>query len=164
MSQQPISPEITFTADHSDSKATVRKILKTTLILSVITIIELALGFTIYKIHNAQGHEGSPGLIMFMKGVIVILSLAKAFYIVSIFMHLGDELRNMIMTIIVPLLLFIWFITAFLWDGHSYKNLRNDYDAHHKEQTNVKPSNQKPADEHGAGHGEEHGEKPGAVH
>jgi cytochrome c oxidase subunit IV len=59
--------------------------------------------------------------------VIVILSLAKAFYIVGIFMHLGDELKNMIMTIVVPLLLFIWFIAAFLWDGNSWKTLRNTY-------------------------------------
>ncbi|MBI2730357.1 MAG: cytochrome C oxidase subunit IV family protein [Sphingobacteriales bacterium] len=60
-------------------------------------------------------------------GVICILSLAKAFYIVSIFMHLGDEVRNLIMTIVVPLLLFVWFIAAFLWDGDSWRNLRKDY-------------------------------------
>ena len=40
-------------------------------------------------------------------------------------MHLGDEIRNLIMTIIVPLMLFIWFIAAFLWDGNAWKNLRN---------------------------------------
>ena len=69
----------------------------------------------------------ADGLKLFLKGVIVILSLAKAFYIVGIFMHLGDELKNMIMTIVVPLLLFIWFIAAFLWDGNSWKTLRNTY-------------------------------------
>jgi hypothetical protein len=42
-------------------------------------------------------------------------------------MHLGEEVRNLIMTIIVPLLLFVWFIIAFLWDGDSWKNLRNEY-------------------------------------
>ena len=62
---------------------------------------------------------------LFLKGVIVILSLAKAFYIVGIFMHLGDELKNLIMTICVPLMLFIWFIAAFLMDGSSWKTLRN---------------------------------------
>ena len=70
-----------------------------------------------------------------MKGVIVILSLAKAFYIVSIFMHLGDEIRNMIMTIVVPLMLFVWFIGAFLWDGNSYRTQRNRYDEFKKQQT-----------------------------
>jgi hypothetical protein len=62
---------------------------------------------------------------LFIKGVIVILSLAKAFYIVGIFMHLGDEIKNLIITICVPLMLFIWFIAAFLLDGNSWKNLRN---------------------------------------
>ena len=50
-------------------------------------------------------------------------------------MHLGDEIRNMILTIVVPLLLFIWFIIAFIADGNSYKNLRNNYDPYFKEST-----------------------------
>lgn len=29
------------------------------------------------------------------------------------------------MTIVVPLVLFVWFIIAFLADGNSWKNLRN---------------------------------------
>ena len=59
------------------------------------------------------------------KIVIGALTLLKAYYIVSVFMHLGDEVRNMIMTVTVPLVLFIWFIIAFLFDGNSWKNLRN---------------------------------------
>jgi hypothetical protein len=102
-------------------KEVVQKIIKTTVILSVITIIELGLGLAMYAWPMGEG------LKLFLKGVIVILSLAKAFYIVGIFMHLGDELKNMIMTIVVPLLLFIWFIAAFLWDGNSWKVLRNTY-------------------------------------
>lgn len=157
MDQHAVSPEVSYHADHGDSKAVVKKIIRTTIILSVITLIELALGYTIYFMNKKGG--GSEGLILFIKGVIVILSLAKAFYIVAIFMHLGDEIRNLIMTIVVPLLLFVWFIGAFMWDGNSYKNLRNNYDRHHKEQNLNKPTNQKPAEE---GHGGE--VKPGNVH
>lgn len=40
-------------------------------------------------------------------------------------MHLGDEVRGMVMSIAIPALLFIWFITALLVDGNSFKNLRN---------------------------------------
>jgi hypothetical protein len=39
------------------------------------------------------------------------------------------------MTIVVPLMLFIWFIIAFIADGNSYKKLRNTYDLHFKETT-----------------------------
>jgi cytochrome c oxidase subunit IV len=67
--------------------------------------------------------------------VIAALTLAKAYYIVSIFMHLGDEIRNMIMTIVVPLMLFIWFIAAFLWDGNAWKNLRNTNAGSHPAET-----------------------------
>ena len=112
------STEITF-HHEAGGEEVIKKIIKTTVILSVITIIELGLGLTMYALPLAAG------LKLFIKGVIVILSLAKAFYIVGIFMHLGDELKNLIMTIIVPLLLFVWFIAAFLWEGDSWKNLRN---------------------------------------
>jgi len=126
--QNSHSPEVTFHhAPAGDEQ--VKKIIRTTVILSVITIIELALGFVIYFMN--KGEDPSQTLILFIKGVIVILSLAKAFYIVGVFMHLGDEIRNFIMTIIVPLLLFIWFIAAFLWDGDSWRTLRNT-DAGHR--------------------------------
>lgn len=132
MEHQATSAEITF-HHHVPGNENVKRIIKTTVILSVITLIELAMGFGIYFIHKNPDY--SHGLVLGIKGCIVILSLAKAFYIVSIFMHLGDEIRNMIMTIVVPLMLFIWFIAAFLWDGNSYKNLRNTYDKHFEERT-----------------------------
>jgi cytochrome c oxidase subunit IV len=112
--------EITFHHEPG-GKEVVSKIIKTTVILSVITIIELGMGLGMYALPMAAG------LKLFLKGVIVILSLAKAFYIVGVFMHLGEELKNLIMTIVVPLLLFVWFIAAFLYEGNSWKNLRNTY-------------------------------------
>lgn len=115
--------EVTFHHEPG-GKEFVQKIIRTTVILSVITVIELALGFVIYFMHKGSAAP-SEFLILFIKGVIVILSLLKAFYIVGVFMHLGDEIKNLIMTIVVPLLLFIWFIAAFIWDGASWRNLRN---------------------------------------
>jgi cytochrome c oxidase subunit IV len=124
------SPEVTY--HHGPSEGTGR-IWKTFWILLIITVIELGLGLLMYAV-------AFPGWInMFIKGVIVILSLAKAFYIVGVFMHLGDEIKNLIMTIVVPLMLFIWFIAAFLWDGNSYKTLRNTYDTHYRETTMEHP-------------------------
>lgn len=123
-----------MTFQHHVSDAEFRKrVKKTTILLSIITVIELSMGLIIYNIH--KGENPSHLLVLMFKGTICILSLAKAFYIVSVFMHLGDEIRNMIMTIVVPLMLFIWFITAFITDGNSYKNLRNKYDKHFKEST-----------------------------
>ncbi|MGG9962152.1 cytochrome C oxidase subunit IV family protein [Ferruginibacter sp. SUN106] len=120
MSAHSASPEITFHAEHSGST---KKIWRTFWLLSIITLIELGIGLAIYNIH--KGENPNATLVLMFKGVVCILTLAKAYYIVSIFMHLGDEIRNMIMTIVVPLCLFIWFIIAFLWDGTSWKNLKN---------------------------------------
>ncbi len=129
---QDNNTEITFHHEY-DREASRKEVVKITVILSVITLVELALGFWLYK---------SPGMSSFMvtlvKGVILILMLAKAFYIVAYFMHLKHELRNLIMTIVVPLLLFVWFIIAFLADGNSYRNLKNTYDPYHKEQSETK--------------------------
>lgn len=114
------SPEISFPPSPGEST---KKIWKTFWILSVVTVVELGIGLSIYNIH--KGANPNDALVLFFKGMVCILSLAKAYYIVSIFMHLGDEIRNFMMTIVIPLLLFLWFIGAFLWDGNSWKNLRN---------------------------------------
>jgi cytochrome c oxidase subunit IV len=119
MSAQITSPVVVTEADT----AHVKKIWKAFWILLVLTIIELILGLTIYYIDKTP--DPSESLILAIKGTICILTLAKAFYIISIFMHLGDEVRNMILSIAMPAGIFIWFIIAFIVDGNSYKNLRN---------------------------------------
>ncbi len=131
--QHPAFEEVTVHHEHADDAVFRKKVRKTTILLSVITVIELAIGLTIYTIH--KGEDPNHLLVLMFKGMVCILTLAKAYYIVSVFMHLGDEIRNMIMTVVVPLLLFVWFIAAFIWDGSSYKNLRNKYDLHFKETT-----------------------------
>lgn len=130
-------PEVTFSTHHDD-KSFYKKVKRTTIILSVVTIIELIIGLIIYNIH--KGPSPSDALVLFFKGLVCILTLAKAYYIVAVFMHLGDEIRNFIMTIVVPLALFIWFIIAFLADGESFKNLRNTFDKHHQEITTTPPA------------------------
>jgi cytochrome c oxidase subunit 4 len=113
---------------HHEPPSSTKRIWKVFWILLIITLVELGLGLSLYALDLPEGLR-----MHLIKGVIIILSLAKAYYIVSVFMHLGDEIRNMIMTIVVPLMLFIWFILAFLGDGNSYKNLRNKYDPYYKE-------------------------------
>lgn len=111
--------------DHNVGGGT-KEIWKVTIILSVLTIVELGLGFWMMGMPDG-------GLRYSIKGTIIILMLAKAFYIVGYFMHLKHEIRNLIMTVVVPLLLFVWFIVAFLYEGNSYNNLKNAYDPYYKE-------------------------------
>jgi cytochrome c oxidase subunit 4 len=133
------------TAAHGEEQSfDTKAIWRTFWILLAITVVELILAI----LHYSTGFP--PKLLL--NGVFVILTLAKAFYIVAEFMHLRHEIKNMIMTIAVPALLFLWFLGAFLWDGDSYKNLRNRYDRHHKEQSEPKKTE---------GHGSQ---KPGELH
>lgn len=126
-------------------KAAKKEIWKVTWILSFFTIVELAIGYYLFKKHSSLSH----GMVLALKGSILILMVTKAFYIVAYFMHLKHEIKNMIMTIVVPLALFIWFIIAFLSDGNSYLNLRNTYDPHFKEQSTIKVEQK---DTHGGSH------------
>lgn len=115
---------------HAEASFSTKAIWRTFWILLIITCIELTIGmFIAPHFHSLK--------IMF-NILYIFLTLLKAFYIVAEFMHLRHELRNLLMTIIVPLFLFLWFIGAFLWDGNSYKNLRNDYDPYKKEQSTIK--------------------------
>lgn len=115
--------EHTAVAHHHDGK---KEVIRVTIILTILTIIELALGFAMMGMENQN-------LRLTIKGIIIILMLSKAFYIVGYFMHLKHEVKNLIMTIVVPLLIFIWFIFAFLYDGHSFNHLKNTYDPYKKE-------------------------------
>jgi cytochrome c oxidase subunit IV len=134
----------THTHGHHDEKHSfdTKAIWRTFWILLIITCIELVVGMFIAP---RFPHETK----IWFNILYIIFTGAKAFYIIAEFMHLRHEIKNMIMTIAVPALLFLWFIGAFLWDGDSFKNLRNTMDPHHKEAKKATPA---------AGHGthEEH--------
>lgn len=115
-----VSPEITFAPEHTGGT---KRIWQVFTLLSIVTVIELIMGYAMTKQAGWVAKDSALG--MFFVGAIVILSLAKAYYIVGVFMHLGSELRNFRLTIVTTLALFIWFVAAFLWDGNSWKNLKN---------------------------------------
>lgn len=122
----------TTTANRDNAHATfdTKPIWRTFWILLGITLVELALA----TIHLKT--QFPPKYVL--NGIYLILTCAKAFYIIAEFMHLRHEVKNLIMTIAVPAMLFIWFAIAFLADGNSYRELRNRYDRYHVEQNNTK--------------------------
>ena len=124
------SIETTGTHGKAHASFDAKPIWRTFWILLGITMVELVLA----TIHLKTGFPNKYVL----NGIYLILTCSKAFYIIAEFMHLRHEIKNMIMTIAVPALLFVWFIIAFLWDGNSFKDLRNRYDSHHLEQSTIK--------------------------
>lgn len=105
-----------------------RAIWRTFWILLVITCIELTIGIFVAP---SFPHDKK----IWFNILYIIFTAAKAFYIIAEFMHLRHEIKNMIMTVAVPAMLFLWFIGAFLWDGSAFKNSRNTYDRNHSQKS-----------------------------
>jgi len=103
---------------HEHGDASTKTIWKTFWILLGVTIVEVGLAF----LHLETGFPSR----LVLNAVFIGLTVVKAFFIVAEFMHLRHEIKNLILTIMIPLLLFVWFIIAFLADGDSWKNMRKD--------------------------------------
>src|SRR3982074_869367 len=142
----------TSTAEgHHEPSFSTKLIWRTFWILLIITVVELVIAILYYETKFLPKH--------FLNGVFIIGTLAKAFFIIAEFMHLKHEIRNLIMSIAVPAMLFIWFLAAFLWDGNSFKNLRNSYDPYHVEKNTIKAKEKEKEGEHAPEKPE--GKKPG---
>ena len=96
------------------SKDQVKRILKITMWLSIITIAEVSFGLMI------PGSGFPKALAAF---IFLALTLVKAALIVRVFMHLGDEKKGFVVSVLIPLALFVWFIIAFLADGHFWLHM-----------------------------------------
>jgi len=100
-----------------ESKAQVKRIMKITLWLTIITILEVAVGLYAH-------HSGAISKV-FLAFYFLGLTVVKAALIVRVFMHLGDEKKNFVMAVVIPLSLFVWFIIAFLADGSFWLKMNN---------------------------------------
>jgi cytochrome c oxidase subunit IV len=56
--------------------------------------------------------------------IFVIMTLVKAFYIVSEFMHLKGEVKTLMWSIVLPLVFVVWLIIALLLEGDSILQVR----------------------------------------
>ena len=99
-----------------ESRSQVKRIWKVFWILLVITIAEVIMGMFF-------SHQMPKALVAFF---FLALTILKAGYIVSVFMHLGDEFKGFIITVLIPLFLFIWFIIAFLADGGFWLRMNDE--------------------------------------
>ncbi len=93
---------------------------KTIIILGVITIVEVlfALLGKGYLIEGFHIHLGIVGLVM------ITLSAYKAYLIVYEFMHMKYEVPSLVKTVLLPTLLLIWALIAFMWEGNDWYKRR----------------------------------------
>ena len=91
---------------------------KATIVLAIVTIIEVTIAILYDRFLYESGYK------MFLNVFMIVASLVKAFYIVSVFMHLKYERTAFALTILMPLFFLIWFIIAFLWEGSAWLEMR----------------------------------------
>jgi cytochrome c oxidase subunit IV len=115
---------------HTTVKEDLGIAVKVFIILLIVTFIEVGIAL-VGNGHIIEGFK-LPKIIL-MVPLMILFSLYKAYYIVSIFMHLGHETKGMAASVVLPMLLFIWAITAFLWEGKSWNNNQNYVNDKNKE-------------------------------
>ena len=87
-----------------------KEIYKVTIILAVITIIEVAMGITFGKAHFLD----RQAVWDMIKVGYIGLTVVKAAYIIMVFMHLGEERKPMRWLILAPYMFFLLYLLFFI--------------------------------------------------
>jgi cytochrome c oxidase subunit IV len=95
-------------------------VVKGLLLLAVVTIVEVLIAL-IGNGHIISGFH-LPKIIMYP--LMIGLSLYKAYFIVYEFMHMRYEVKGLAMSVLLPTLLLVWGVIAFLQEGSSWGNRR----------------------------------------
>lgn len=103
-----VNESYALNAHHSEEagKKIRKNIYKVTVILTVVTIIEVIMGANFQRNDTFTWDMIVTGF--------VILTLLKAGYIVSVFMHLGDERKNIQRTILIPYIFFMVYMIVLI--------------------------------------------------
>ncbi|MFZ1751674.1 MAG: cytochrome C oxidase subunit IV family protein [Saprospiraceae bacterium] len=106
-----------LTYDQSKTIAT-----KTILILGGITIFEVLMallgkGYLISGVFLPHWLVGS---------LMIVLSIVKAYLIVYEFMHMKYEVPGLVKTVLLPTLLLVWAVIAFLAEGKYWNDSRSE--------------------------------------
>jgi cytochrome c oxidase subunit 4 len=121
---------------HLSKEEGIKAVKKGLILLAVITLIEVLVSLF------GKGHlgidpsfsfelnlgliEGNIAPLLIVVGLLLIgLSLYKAYYIVYMFMHMADEVKGLRMSVVLPMLLFVWAVIAFFQEGNSWKERRD---------------------------------------
>jgi len=105
-----------LTYDQSRQIAT-----KTILILGVITIFEVIMALL------GKGYliEGVTLPHVLIGGLMIVLSVVKAYLIIYEFMHMKYEVPGLVKTVLLPTLLLVWAVIAFLAEGDYWNSSRS---------------------------------------
>ena len=107
-------------SDHRTYEESIKAVYKGLLLLGVVTLIEVA--FSLF----GKGHifpslaENYKWPIIVASVFILVLSIYKAYFIIYEFMHMKYEVASLGKTVLLPMVLLIWAIIAFFWEGNDW--------------------------------------------
>lgn len=105
---------------YEDSK---KLVFKGLFVLGFVTLVEVFFSL-LGKGHIISGLEANIWVTYIVGLIIIILSIYKAYYIVYFFMHMEWEVQGLRMSVILPMLLLVWAIIAFMQEGDSWNERR----------------------------------------
>jgi cytochrome c oxidase subunit IV len=117
-----VNDSYSINARHSEEDGVKirKKLYMVTAILTIVTVFEIFMG-VYFKRNGTFTWET-------IKLLFIILTLVKAAYIVLIFMHLGDERKNLKYVVLLPYALFILYLIFIgLYEGLSVQELNNNF-------------------------------------
>lgn len=118
---------------YEDSKSLA---LKTIVVLAIITVAEVLIAL-LGKGYLISGFEMNGAL---LGGIMIIMSVVKAYLIIFEFMHMKYEIPGLVKSVLLPTLLLVWGAIAFTWEGSYWGNSRQE----------LKEKNEMPANDIGA--------------
>ncbi len=118
-------PQYELMAHHSEEQGKLkrRKLWNVFWIMLGITIVELIIGFNAESLHLLNDDRSSKSI---LKVIFIGLTLAKAFYIVYKFMHLGEEKSFLKYTLILPYSIFAVYLSFLVLIEGSYCKVHKD--------------------------------------
>ncbi|MFN5622007.1 MAG: cytochrome C oxidase subunit IV family protein [Flavobacteriales bacterium] len=117
-----VNDSYSINARHSEEEGVKirKKLYMVTAILTIVTVFEIFMG-VYFKRNGTFTWET-------IKLLFIVLTLVKAAYIVLIFMHLGDERKNLKYVVLLPYALFILYLIFIgLYEGLSVQELNNTF-------------------------------------
>lgn len=105
---------------HENREQAIKKVYIGLAILAVITLIEV--GVSLFgKGHILDGMGEIKWVVYVCALLIIILSLYKAYFIIYEFMHMKYEVPGLVRSVLLPVLLLVWAIIAFFYEGNYWK-------------------------------------------
>lgn len=102
--------------EHLSYEESKKMVVKGLILLGAVTLVEVAIAL----VGNGHVIHGFTLPKWIMYPAMIGLSLYKAYYIISYFMHMKYEVRGLAMSVLLPTLLLVWAIIAFMQEGGSW--------------------------------------------